>query len=310
MKYFIISFLSFVLLISAPSLAETFDIAAVVNDEAISMRDVEDRMKLVIISSGLPNNAQTRDRVMPQVINGLVEEQIKMQAGVQNKIEVTQKEIDAGFSTLASQNNFSADQFKKLLQQQGIPISTLYNQIKAQIFWSGVIQKVLRPRVNVTQTDVDDRLARLKAQLGKTEYLVSEIYLPVEEDDKESEVRNFANKLLVELKKGAPFPAVAAQFSKTPGAQNGGIIGWIQPGQLDPALDKALADMTAQSLSDPIRSVSGYHILWLQNKRNLSEDKIPAREDITNMIGMERLDREQQRYLTDLKASAFIDKRV
>src|SRR5690606_33758858 len=113
-----------------------------------------------------------------------------------NKVEVTQQEVEAGFATLAGQNNFSAEQFSQILKQQGIPRTTLYNQIKAQIAWSGVIQKVLRPRVSVSQTDVDDRVTRMKAQLGKTEYLVSEIFLPVGDGDKEADVRALSGKLL------------------------------------------------------------------------------------------------------------------
>lgn len=290
--------------------AQSLGIAAVVNEDAISMADVADRMKLVIISSGMPNNKETIDKIMPQIINGLIEEQIKLQEAKRNKLDVTEEDINQGFDTLAGQNKMTREQFFEVMKRAGIPKRTIEHQIRAQIAWTKVIQALLRPRIDVTETDVDARINRLKAQLGRTEYSVSEIFLPVGKDDKEADVKMLSTKLVQELKKGAPFPAVAAQFSKAPGAQQGGALGWIQDGDLPPDLNKVMIAMAEESLSEPIRAQDGFHILWLRAKRTLTEDKIPGREDITNMIGMERLDREQQRHMSDLKSSAFIDRRV
>jgi peptidyl-prolyl cis-trans isomerase SurA len=305
-------FLVMALVMSAPlpAVAQALGIAAVVNEDAISMADVRDRLKLIIISSGLPNNKDTIDKVMPQVLNGLIEEQIKLQEAERHALEVTQDDINAGLETLAQQNNMTREQFSEVMKNAGIPQRTVEHQIRAQIAWTKVIQAILRPRVDVSDSDVDARIARLTSQLGRTEYAVSQIFLPVGDDNKEADIRMLSQKLVAELKRGAPFPAVAAQFSKAPGAQQGGTLGWIQDGDLQPDLNEVLVGMDEQSLSDPIRVNEGYYILWLRGKRTLTEDKIPSREDITNMIGTERLDREQQRHLTDLKSSAFVDRRV
>lgn len=290
--------------------AQELGIAAVVNEDAISMADVTDRMKLIMISSGLPNTPETREKVLPQIINGLIEEQIKLQEAARNKLTIDEEDVLKGFDTLAGQNNLTREQFFQAMQQSGIPKRTIEHQIRAQLAWTKVIQSLLRPRVDVTETDIDARLQRMKAQLGKTEYAVSQIYLPVAEGDNEADIRALAQRLVAEMKKGAPFAAVATQFSKAPGAQNGGALGWVREGDLPPDLDQVITTMDEESLSDPIRATDGYHILWLKGKRTLSEDKIPPRDDIANMIGLERLDREQQRHLSDLKTSAFIERRV
>ncbi len=303
-------FLLALVLVPLSAKAQSLGIAAVVNEDAISMVDVFDRMKLVMISSGIPNTPEAREKVMPQVINGLIEEQIKLQEAKRNELEVTEEDLNQGFDTLAGQNNMKREQFFDVMKKAGIPKRTVEHQIRAQIAWTKVIQTLLRPRVDVSETDVNARIARLKSQLGRTEYNVSQIFLPVAAGDKESDVNMLAQKLLQELKKGAPFPAVAAQFSKAPGAQQGGALGWIQDGDLPPDLNKIMTAMADASLSDAIRTQDGYHILWLRAKRTLTEDKIPSRDDLTNSIGLERLDREQQRHLSDLKTSAFIERRV
>lgn len=301
----------YVSMIGPAQAQQTMQIAAVVNDEAISMQDVEDRVRLVLTSSGLPDNKDLRARVTPQVIEGLIEEQLKLQEARRNKLMVTDEEVDEGLATIAKQNNFEPVQFTTILKQQGIETKTLTRQIRAQLAWNKVVKEKLRRLVDVSDTDVDTQIERLKSKIGQTEYLVSEIYLPLDNPKRAGEVQQFATRMAAELQaKKAPFGAVAAQFSKAAGAEKGGNIGWVQQGHLDPELDKVLLTLEEGQVSNPVKSGSGLYILFLQKKRTLTEAAIPPREELTNTIGYDRLDRVQQRALLDLKSSAFIDRRV
>ncbi len=296
----------------APSYAQQqVGIAAVVNDDAISMTDVQDRMKLVIVSSGLPDNKDIRAKIAPQVIEGLIEEQLKLQEAKRNKITITDEEVQGGFKTIAEQNNFSLEKFIAVMKQQGVSEKTLSNQIKAQLAWNKVVGTVLRRRVDVSDSDVAARTERLKGKIGQTEYLVSEIYLPLDDAKRQGEVRQFAQRMATELQaKKAPFGAVAAQFSKAAGAEKGGTLGWIQAGQLPDELNNTLLSLSEGQISNPVQSGDGLHILYLQKQRTLTEEAIPPKDEIRNMIGFERLDRAQQRALLNLKSAAFIERRV
>ncbi len=286
-------------------------IAAVVNDEAISMADVEARMRLVMVSSGLPGNAEIRSKILPQVVEGLIEEQLKMQEARRNKLDVSDEEVQDGLKTIAEQNKYEPEQFKMLLEKSGVPAATLLSQIKAQLAWNKVVKEILHRRVDVSETDVNVRLERMKSKIGQTEYLVSQIYLPLDNAKRNAETIQFAGRMAKELQaKKAPFGPVAAQFSKAAGAENGGSLGWIQAGLLASDLDKVLLSMEEGQVSDPINTQGGIYLLYLQKKRTLTEESIPPRDDLTNQIGFERLDRLQQRTLLDLKSAAFIDRRV
>lgn len=286
-------------------------IAAVVNDEAISMADVRERMKLVMASSGLPNNEDIRNKIMPQIVEGLIEEQLKMQEAARSKLSVSDKEIEEGFATIAKQNNYTVEQFREILSKSGISDRTLTRQIKAQLGWNKVVKEILRRQVDVNDTDVKTRVERMKAKIGQTEYLAAEIYLPVNDPKQASEVQKFAQQMAQELQaKKAPFGAVAVQFSKAAGADKGGSLGWVQQGQLPPELDKVLTALEEGGVSNPIRTNNGIHLLNLQKKRIITEESIPPRDEMINMIGFERLDRVQQRTLLNLKSAAFIDRRV
>ncbi len=108
-------------------------IAAVVNDEAISMSDVRERMKLVMASSGLPNNEDIRNKIMPQIVEGLIEEQLKMQETARSKLSVSDAEIEEGFATIAKQNNYTVEQFREILKKDVISDRKLTRQIKAHL---------------------------------------------------------------------------------------------------------------------------------------------------------------------------------
>ncbi len=289
----------------------TVSIAAVVNDKAVSAADVEDRMALVMTSSGMPNTKDMRERLRPQIIAALIEEQLKLQEAARLEIVVTQADIDEGFAVIAGQNGLTGSQFASLLQKEKVSPHTLQEQIKAQMAWSAVIQKRLRPQVSITDNEVDATLQRLKASTGKTQYLASEIFLPIESPRNENDVRQLSDRITRELiEGGASFQRLAQQFSQAAGASRGGDMGWVQEGQLSTELDEILSKMNEGELSQPIRSLAGYHILYLRKKSAISAATLPSREEIGTRMGMERLDRLQRRHLQDLKASAFIEHRV
>jgi len=296
---------------SKPASAAVQEIIAVVNEDAISARDFNKRMKLIIISSGLPNNKDIRQRVSPQVLGSLIDEKIMVQEAHGMNMKVTRAEIDAGFAKIAAQNNMAADKFKAQLKRGGIDITTMYDQIEAQVAWSKVVQARLRPKVIISDRDVDAELERIKAKIGTKEYLAAEILLPVNDDKDEKRVKQFAASLVKEVKSGkASFFKLAQQFSKSAGANNGGDKGWLNEAQISTEILKALRSIKKNQVSSPVKTLNGYHILFLRNTRMVSEETMPSRDQIYYNIGAQRIEKLQRRYLQDLKAAAFIDVRA
>ena len=312
MRYIILIFSIFMFLGTAvpKASAQQEGIALVVNEDAITFSDLNQRLHMVIVSSGLPDNQDIRSKLLPQVVASLVEEQIKLQEARALEISISTKETDGGFATIAQQNNMSTEQFKAMVKQTGIHIATMERQIRAQIAWSKVVQKKIRPQITVTDTDIDAELSHLASSKGMSQYLLAEIFLPIEAPEEETEIRQLSARLLAEMKKGAPFSRIAQQFSKAPGAAQGGDIGWVGQSQLSSELVSALKGLAVNNISQPIRTPTGYHILFLRDKREITDETLPSREDVMNIIGTERLERKARRYLLDLKSSAFVDNRI
>jgi peptidyl-prolyl cis-trans isomerase SurA len=297
--------------LAAPVNANQEGIAAVVNQDVISMSDLNDRTTLIIVSSGLPNTQDIRTKLTKQVMEGLIEEQLMLQEAERREIKISDSEVQQGFAALAQQNKISPEEFQKAVQQSGVNLATMRRQIRAQMGWSKVIQKAMRPRVTITDSDIDEYLARIASNKGKEEYLLAEIMLPVDTPEQENDVRQLAAKLVSEMRAGkAPFSKVAQQFSKAPGAPTGGDLGWMKQGQLPQELEAPLAYLQPKQMTDPIRTTNGYHILLLRDRRAITDETLPTREAATNTIGLQRLERLQRGYLMDLKSSAFIENRV
>lgn len=242
-------------------------IAAIVNDDAITQLDVAVRTTIVIVSSQLRDSPETRTRLAPQVLRGLIDDRLKLQEARRLGITVDRSAVDARFEELARQNNMDRSQFEGVLRQSGILPENLLQQIEADTAWGQVVQRVLRPRVTISDDEIDEAIAEIEANRGKPEYRVSEIFLAVDDPATEGEVRQVAQRLADQLRQGADFAAVAQQFSQSATAAAGGDLGWVRSGQLEEALDQALAGMQENTIAGPIRSTGGYHLLYVRNVR-------------------------------------------
>lgn len=261
--------LVFTLTMTAPvsSQAQIEGIAAVVNDDVVSFTDVRDRLAIAIGASGLQDSEEIRARLQPQVMKILIEEKLKLQEAARLEIEVSEEEVERELGVMAQRNNMSADQFRAMLNARGIPFRSMQDQIRADVAWRKVVQARLSRQVSISSDDVSMRKDQLRQQQGQTSYLVQEIFLPVDNPAQDEQVRSLAMRLVDEIRNGAPFTAVAAQFSKGIGAQNGGNLGWVQAGQLAPELDAVLPRIGLNRLSPPVRTQEGWHLLAIRNIR-------------------------------------------
>jgi peptidyl-prolyl cis-trans isomerase SurA len=301
----------FIVVFANSAQAQQEGIAAVVNEDAITVSDLHDRMELIMASSGLGDSPEIRGKLAQQIIGVLIDEQLMLQEAARLEIEVTPEEIDSGFKTIAQQNNIPPEKFREMLSSSGINVATMERQIRSQIGWTKIIQQELRPKVTISDSDVDNAMQRLNAQKGTSEYLLAEIFLPVDDPKNEEDARALAEKLVNEIRNNkAPFFKVAQQFSKAAGAAQGGDLGWVQQGQLPQELEIAVKTLQKEQVSAPIRSLSGYHILYMRDARQITDDTIPSRDQIISNLGVERMERMQKRYLMDLKSAAFIENRV
>jgi len=245
-------------------------IAAVVNDKIISVRDLANRTQLVVAISKLPNTPQTHRRLWPQVLRALIDEQLQIQEAERLGIEVTERDLGIGKELMENRFRIRKGSFDQFLTANRIDSGSAENQIRASVAWSKLVNRRFTNLAEVSDEEIDEVVEQFERNLGKPQFFVAEILLPVDDPSNERETRQEADRLLSEIRAGGNFNAIAQQFSASASAARGGEIGWISPGQISSELEESLANLEPGDVSEPIRTLLGYHILKLVNRRVLS----------------------------------------
>jgi len=244
--------------------------AAVVNDEVISLLDLDMRVRLAILATGQRDSEDLRRRVASQVMRGLIDERLQEQEAARLDVKVSEDQVDSAIDQLANRNNMDREAFLAAIEGKGILREALYDQIRGQLVWRTLVARRLRPSVQISEEEVQEVVNRITANRGSSQWRVAEIFLSVDSVLQEDEVRGNAERLMDQLRAGAEFVALARQFSQSATAPQGGDIGWVQEGQLAPEIDAALATMQDGMIAGPVRTLSGFHILLLREHRMAS----------------------------------------
>ncbi|WP_334163457.1 peptidylprolyl isomerase [Phenylobacterium sp.] len=249
-------------------------VAAIVNDEIISTYDLGQRMRLLIATSGVQPTEQTLPQFQREALISLVDERLQLQElrrqEREQKIDLvaSDEEVNQELAEMAQQNNMRAEQFVAALRGQGIGSETLHQQIRAQISWQRWIRGRYGSRLRIGEDQISATLQRLQAAASKPQYQVSEVFIDANRVGGMQTAVQGAAQLVQQMQQGAPFPAVARQFSASATAAAGGDAGWISPGEMPPEVDAALEQLRPGQLSQPIPVRDGVYIVYLRDKRS------------------------------------------
>lgn len=247
--------------------AQGLRVVARVNDEAITDFDLAQRITFAIKSSGLQDSADMRNRLAPQILRQMIDEKLQVQNAKALGLAPTDSEVGARVAEIERSAGMGAGTFRGYLQSIGVPFEIASQQIQATIAWAKIVRRKVRPQVDVSDAEIDDALNRIRSNVGKTEAHVAEIFVPIDRPDQADDARRSAERIVEQLRHGAPFAALAQQFSQGQTAQNGGDLGWVLPGSLDPAVDAVVEKQPLRQASEPVRTPSGWHIVYVVDRR-------------------------------------------
>ena len=241
-------------------------IVAVVNNSVISNYDLQQRVGLALVTSGLARTAEIEAALRPQALSRLIDERLKLQEAGRYNVSIREEDLQAALARLAQDNNMTFTDIRDLLEENGVAVESLRTQIIADLAWNRVLEGLFVPRVSLSQDEVEQAYNRARDELSQTQYLVSEIVLQFDNIEQEKDARENALGLLEPLRSGTPFDPVARQFSQSPTSANGGRIGWVVAGQLPEEIDRLLPLLQPGEISDPVRTDGAWHIIQLVDR--------------------------------------------
>lgn len=290
---------------------ETTDrIVAVVNDDVITLQQLARRTALVMreLDESRLSRAQ-RSRLQEETLQTLIDETLLEQFAIKNGLRMHSDEIDRAVRVIEQQNNLP----EGALINPNDPLSgTLLRQIQNSILWQKTLERQVRPRVVVSDAEVDRLLKSLLAEKRVLERELSHILIP--ETNIRGEAQRRISEIYNDITAGGDFVTLAKAFSKDSTAETGGYIGWLSTGELAPALERALEGVAVGGVTEPVQSNAGWHIVRVNAVRETNPLQPQEKTTVSfwkinvNLPG----DREERRALiqtlNDLEAMPTADK--
>lgn len=248
-------------------------IAVIVNDQSILQSEVEARLESLTRQIG-ERGGQTppRDVLLPQLLERMILESVQDQLAQRYQIEISDSEVNEALTRIASRQNLSFDEYLAKLRESNQSPAEVRRQIERELKHYQLQQRTLSNRIQVTPQEVEAFLQSKEAiENQNIEYHLRHILLQVNERASPDEVnatKEQAEALIETIKnKESTFEQVAIAASDDSFALKGGDMGWRRISQVPSRFTDTLLSMNPGDISAPIRSPSGFHILYLEAKR-------------------------------------------
>lgn len=290
-------------------------IVAIVNDEIITVSDYmrEHDMIYELLRSQLKGeefNIQY-EKEKEGLLDRMITERLLLHEAERLDIRSTaniDEQIKILVDNIKEQYNIGSDQeFRRMMAQQGIDYDNWIAQQEKNILQQALIFNEVGRNIAIDETDVinyydlhPDEFTELPT------YKLKGIY--VSSDDKsEQAAKEIMDEVSKKLAAGEDFESLAGQYSEGPGKETQGDIGIYKKGEMDKALEEAVANLEEGDLSSWVRIPSGWFLLKLEEK---TESRLRPFEEVKKEIEDKLFMQEQQvkvqAYVEDLKKRSYI----
>lgn len=254
-------------------------IAAVVNKEVITLRNVETEIEAVnknLKAQKIP--VPPRDVLEKQVLQRLIDERLLLQEAAQMGLNPAEVDIDGAASMVAERNNITVTQLRAEIEKGGMTWDGYLKGLRQEVLMDQVRQRVIDPRINISDAEIDIFLktqgidpSSTKAASAAPSDLVelAQILVRVPEGSNaatQAELKKKAESLRQQAQQGADFAGLAAAASDASQALEGGNMGVRPLDGWPDAFAKAIENTATGQLSEIVRTGAGFHILKVLNR--------------------------------------------
>ena len=260
-------------------------VIAVVNDEAITQYELDDARRMVVQQLKQQNVQQPAADVLDkQVLERLITERALLQHAKDSGIKVDDTQVERAIQRIAEDNKLTLDGLRQALAREGVAYVRYREDVRSEIVMQRLREREVDARITVSDAEVENYLATIKAQSGgEAEYRLAHILVLVPEQANAEQIeakRRRADEALKNIRDGTDFGQVAAGFSDATDALSGGNLGWRPGARLPTVFAETVRGMKAGDVSPVLRNAAGFHIVKLLERRSRNE---PALVDQTHV---------------------------
>jgi len=280
-------------------------VVAVVNGDVVMMSELQEAIVLARRDGREVPPGPDLERAM---LNRLVEHRLQVQEARRDKIEVTEDELRTVVEDFVKRNGNDRDKLEAQLQTQGVTWEVLRREMREQLLAQRVRSRRVVLRARVTESEVDRYLTenRDKFEAG-LKYHALHLAIPVESAGSPAaweRAKQEAESIAVALTGGADFTETARTRTKD---VTGGDLGWLARGELDAVFEQPLLALQKGQVTAPIRSGSAYHILKLDDREELTAERLAdARQQARDLLLQKKAQERFDEWVETLKRRALI----
>jgi parvulin-like peptidyl-prolyl isomerase len=290
-------------------------IAAVVNNEVITISEVHDAMaiedrRLQEQYSG-STLQERRSSLYGRVLQDLIDVRIQLARARELNLRVDDNAVTYHIDRLKQQNQISEAQLEQMLKSRGLTIEAYRQQVREGLLVAKVVNAEVRSRLVVTDAEIQDEYEKRQKRYDIPDKLtVSHILFLLPPDaspEEEAQARQKATKVLQALRHGGDFAALARQYSEGPSAERGGLLGTFRVGELLPGFEEAAQSLAPGEISDIVRTRAGLHIIRVEDRQKGGHRALKeVREEIKNDLLQAKTERRYEEWLETLRQSAYV----
>ena len=219
--------------------------------------------------------------------------------GEARRLQITLTDADVEAALQSYRQDYPGTSFEAMLQERGLTLQSWREELKESLIMEKLLDQAVYSRVSVTDDEVAAYFEANRDQFDRPAQVRARQIVVADEAE--------GQEVLGLLRQGQPFAEVAAEYSLSPDAQQGGDLGFFGRGEMPPEFDDIVFDLPVNRLSDLVKSEYGYHIFLVEEKRKAARlSKKEATEEIRSILEGSKKEEVYLGWLQDMRARAVI----
>lgn len=258
---------------SRPQFQLADGIIATVNDSIITGYDLRQRMLMLILQTQIQPTPENLPALQQQALDDLIEQRLKASELARYREQLppsSDEDVNRQIAEMARQAGVNPDDYVAYLRQIGIALPSFRDALRTEMDFAELVAGRFGPRSRVSRNQVEAAMRQLAEASARPQYLIGEIYIDAARYGGQQAAMDGARQLIQQILQGAPFQAVARQFSSAPSAAAPvpGDAGWVVQGTVQPALQQVFDSLEPGQLSNPVPVEGGVYIIYMRDKRS------------------------------------------
>jgi len=251
-------------------------VAAIVNEGVVLKSNLNRQLELIVqraVEQGI--ELPPAHILQEQVMERLIVEEIQLQRADRIGIQISDQMLNTAIAQIAENAGLKFEDMPAILAGDGIDYGEYRRDMRKQMILEQLKRIDVVNRISVTPREIEQCVADLDDNaVVNSQYDLSHIFISVPgsaSNEEFAEAEAEANDVYQQLQAGTDFGTLAIQHSDGDTALEGGNLGWRAGDQLPTLFFNVVGDMLPGDVSEPIRAVSGYHLVKVNEIRGVNQ---------------------------------------